>query len=50
MRLPCQMINLILGVYAADYGLHYRSGADTRECGILLLGKARLGWTIINGV
>lgn len=39
-----------VGVYAADYELHYRSEAGNRDCGILLVGKCRLNWTIINGV
>ncbi len=40
---------LIVGVYAAVYGLHYRGGVATSDCAILLLGKSRLGWTMING-
>lgn len=37
-----EMMNPFIGVYAAHQGLHYRGGVDTKDCGILLLGKSRL--------
>jgi hypothetical protein len=45
-----EIMDPIVGVYAADRELHNRNWGDTGGRYILLVVKSRLGWTIINGL